>query len=75
MIDILQWRSSIGSWYCQNIKGTKNCIALGWVKLLWYRDQEIDNLPFFLVFLLLLLIMSGDVELNPGPKTGILDIL
>ena len=71
MIDILQWRSSIGSWYCQNVKGTSNCTAPGWVEPVWFRDQEVDNLTFFLVFLLLLLILSGDVELNPGPKKGI----
>ena len=70
MIDIFQWTSSIGSWYCQNVKETSNCTALVWVQSLWYRGQEVDNLPFFLVFLLLLLIISGDVELNPGPKAG-----
>ena len=70
MIDIFQLRSSVGSWYWQNIKLTTNCTTLERVESLWFRDQEADNLTFFLVFLLLLLTMSGDVELNPGPKAG-----
>ena len=72
MVDIAQWRASIGSWYRQNIKGTANCIAPGWIESLWLGDDRSSNLAFFLVFLLFLLIMFGDVELNLGPKTGIL---
>ena len=78
MIDISQWRVSIGLWYCHQIpystiKGTTTDIP-GWVESLWSGgsgDVSGDNLTFSLVlFLLLLLILPGDIELNPEPKTG-----
>ena len=75
MIDTAQWRVSIGLWYCHQIpcttkKGTTTDI-LGWVESLLSGDESGGNLTFSLVlFLLLLLILSGDIELNPGPRTG-----
>ena len=78
MIDITQWRVGIGLWYCHQIpyiteKGTTTNISQ-WVESLWSegsRDGGSGNLTFSLVFFLLfLLILSGDIELNPGPKTG-----
>ena len=79
MIDTGQWRVSIGLWYCHQItyttkKGTTTNIS-GWVESIrsgGSKDKSGGNLTFSLVlFLLLLLILSGDIELNPGPKTGI----
>ena len=67
-IDISQWRVSIGLWYCHQIpyttkKGTTTDIS-GWVESLWSGDEGGGNLTFSLVlFLLLLLILSGDIEL------------
>ena len=78
MIDTSQWRASIGLWYCHQIsyttkKGTTTDFSR-WVESLLSggsRNEGCGNLTFFLVlFLLLLLILSGDIELNPGPKTG-----
>ena len=80
MIDISQWRANIGLWHCYRIPAATNkSLPHGttvdtWVESLWPRESGNDgddNLTFSLVlFFLLLLILSGDVELNPGPKTG-----
>ena len=77
MIDINQWRVSIGLWYCHQIpyttkKGITSDI-LGCVESLLLSggsgDEGGGNL-ISLVLFCLLLILSGDIELNPGPKTG-----
>ena len=79
MIDTSQWRSSIGLWCCHHMpyttkKGIFTTNISGWVESLWsggLGDEGGSNLIFSLVlFLLLLLTLSGDIELNPGPKTG-----
>ena len=74
MIDISQWRASIGLWYCHQIPYTK---AKGQPsqeitsESSWSKKSNDNNLTFSLVLaFLLLLILSGDIELNPGPKTG-----
>ena len=80
MIDICQWRSCIGSWYYHQISYHTHCTKKspssdvttdnsrinGVTRVRWIR-----GLTFSLVCgLLLLLILSGDIELNPGPITG-----
>ena len=77
MINISQWRASIGLWYCRQIPhATKSHSDSSLFKeLLWSGEGSVNegggNMTFSLVVLfLLLLILSGDVELNPGPKTG-----
>ena len=76
MIDISQWRANIGLWACCHIsccthsKKTANTETRIWIDGLT-MVRKIKDLTFSLgAFLLLLLILSGDVELNPGPKTG-----
>ena len=75
MIDICQWRVSIGLWYCHQIsyttkKGTTTDISQ-WVESGRLGDEDGSILTFSLVlFLLLSLILSGDIEFNPRPKTG-----
>ena len=75
MIDIIQWRTMIGLWYCHLIpkKTPSTTDNSEWVKSLLMLITEGcgDSLVFSLIlFLVLLLILSGDVELNPGPITG-----
>ena len=75
MIEICQWRASIGLWACHQISystcakispNADNSTIDGLTTI-----RRIKDLTFTLgLFLLLLLILSGDVELNPGPKTG-----
>ena len=76
MIDVSQWRINIGLWHCCHIpcnatRGAVNCAPV-WVKsLLCSENRSATKLVISLVlFLLVLLILSGDVELNPGPLTG-----
>ena len=76
MIDVTQWRVSIGLWACHQIScstrskeipNTESSSRIDGVTII----RKIKDLTFSLgVFLSLLLILSGDVELNPGPKTG-----
>lgn len=70
MIDINQWRARIGLWYScrlpsKHATGSKLIESLGVV-----GGENGGNNIFVFVFLVLLLILSGDIELNPGPKTG-----
>ena len=76
MIDITQWRVRIGLWVCHAISysthsketpNTESSSRIDGVTMI----RKIKDLTFSLgVILSLLLILSGDVELNPGPKTG-----
>ena len=77
MIDISQWRVSIGSWVCHqksySSADTKdsppidNNIGIDGNTVI----RKIRDVTFLLgLFFLLLLILSGDIELNPGPRTG-----
>ena len=76
MIDITQWRVSVGLWACHQISSsthskeipdTESSSRINGVTII----RKIKDLSFSLgIFLLILLILSGDVELNPGPKSG-----
>ena len=77
MIDIGQWRVCIGLWACHRIshstysKETSSIDNSGSIIDGITVVRRVRDLTFSLgLFLLLLLILSGDVELNPGPKTG-----
>ena len=72
MIDICQWRVSIGLWYSHQlsystIRNTNS--TNGTVHSQSVVESGKSTFPA-VVFVLLLLILSGDIELNPGPKTG-----
>ena len=65
MIDLLQWRVSIGVWNC------RNCFLLCNLRINPRRKWMLEKLITLIstVLFLILLILAGDVELNPGPRT------
>ena len=72
MIDICQWRVSIGLWYSHQVSYStiRNTNSTnGTVHSQSVVESGKSTFPA-VVFVLLLLILSGDIELNPGPKTG-----
>ena len=78
MIDVSQWRATIGLWACHQIsyssgpnKDISSTDSSGSSINGFTVVRRIRDLTFSLaLFFLLLIIISGDVELNPGPKTG-----
>ena len=76
MIDVTQWRVCIGLWACHQIscsthsKETPNTESSSRIDEATIIRNIKDLTSSLGVFLTLLLILSGDVELNPGPKTG-----
>ena len=81
MIDVSQWRASIGLWTCRQMSYNTHCKETSNTESSNKIDgvtiiRKIKDLTLSLgVFLSLLLILSGDVELNPGPETGNLTII
>ena len=74
MIDISQWRARIGLWYCRknSLWGTSTDTTPVLSGEGFPRNRAGGhNVMSSLVLFFLLLILSGDIELNPGPKTGI----
>ena len=72
MIDICQWRVSIGLWYSHQVSYStiRNTNSTnGTVHSQSVVESGKSTFPA-VVFVFLLLILSGDIELNPGPKTG-----
>ena len=79
MIDLIQWRVTIGTWHCssQKRKGSKKKYDHGEVSHLvdeWWIGslrllQAILTVVVILSYSLLmtLLLLCGDVEINPGP--------
>ena len=76
MIDISQWRAAIGGW---------NCCKTGISTEVGSSERRSDRAGLLLVlgsslvlgallklFLCFLILLSGDVELNPGPTESML---
>ena len=82
MIDVCQWRSSIGLWCCHQISYNKRCRndtslaetggAARRPEFLTEQSgcKNLLSALCLLLFFSFLLILSGDIESNPGPKTG-----
>ena len=80
MIDLCQWRARIGSWNCSRGHWTQFSPCTGNTYFGTGRASAGDTahhekgprLVWSIFCLLILLFISGDVELNPGPTlTGI----
>ena len=84
MIDLMQWKATIGSWYCSSVTGnhkkklSKRTPEHGkvlhsmdewWIASLKLLLQvEAVILSYSIVMkLMILLLLCGDVESNPGP--------
>ena len=83
MIDLIQWRATIGTWYCSSVMGSHKRkrskrrldhgevshlvdeVWIGSLRLLQAILTVAVILSYSLVMILLLL--CGDVEINPGP--------
>ena len=60
-IFIEQWRAKIGTFQGRfkiNFNNKKCC----------FKDTDFEKKIYLLIFMTLLIITHGDVELNPGPK-------
>ena len=86
MIDLMQWRASIGTWHCvtcSHKRRRSNRVLhrgeelhsagewwIGSLRLLGVVLTETVKLSYsFVIKLILLLLLCGDVETNPGPIT------
>ena len=79
MIDISQWRAAIGGWNCSKMSvstevggsGERHTDRAG---LLLVLGSCLVLGALFRLFLCSLILLSGDVELNPGPTKSMLYI-
>ena len=63
MIDLCQWRVTVGLWNCCQVLSKLRgpiCVPV-------QRSNELRLTLSLVVFFSLIIILSGDVELNPGP--------
>ena len=79
MIDLCQWRARIGSWNCSHqwtqpsactnffINTGSNYCGTGIASAGDTAQEKGPRLVLSIFCLLILLFISGDVELNPGP--------
>ena len=72
MIDVSQWRASIGLWNgtsCQYCSSSSNSKGFGGLVYSSCGSLLLTG-GIMIILVSLLLILSGDVELNPGPGNG-----
>ena len=68
MIDVCQWRASIGVWFCHQIICARGSVKAK--KRSTTSSVQNHKTIAVAISLFLLLALSGDVEPNPGPKSG-----
>ena len=68
MIGLIQWRARIGSWNGVSAATRSRLISVptSSSQLTW----SVNSSVIIRVIVLLLLLTCGDIELNPGPRTG-----
>ena len=83
MIDLIQWRVTIGTWYCSSAMGShkrkrskrridhgevSHSVEEWWIGSLRLL-QAILTIAVILSYslMMILLLLCGDVEINPGP--------
>ena len=83
MIDLIQWRVTIGTWYCSSVisshkkKRSKRKLDHGEMSLSvnewWIGSLRLlqailtEAVIFSYSLVIVLLLLCGDVEINPGP--------
>ena len=74
MIDVAQWRASIGTW--PNRGPNKSCRGFKLPSRQLFNNDVFTaklllvNSSFIIIVLSVLLLVCGDIEANPGPLTG-----
>ena len=68
MIGLIQWRARIGSWngVSPATRSRPTSFPTSSNQLTW----SVNSSVIIRVIVLLLLLTCGDIELNPGPRTG-----
>ena len=83
MIDLIQWRATIGTWYCSSVMGShkrkrskrrvdhgevSHSVDEWWIGSLRLLQAILTVAVIFSYSLMMmLLLLCGDVEINPGP--------
>ena len=73
MIGLCQWRARIGSWNCchcsqsRDFIGSSTSSRAGFNNKTSSTQEKTPSLTLSIFCLAILLFISGDVELNPGP--------
>lgn len=71
MIDVCQWRATIGHWSCHNVHSSSSYSNQCCSSTFQWSWRIVPNLTFTFTLpvsiLFLLRLLSGDIELNPGP--------
>ncbi len=70
MIDVAQWRASVGSWQSHRVSVKASTEKTSSVRDTSISVRCVGGLTSVIALFFILLLVSGDIEVNPGPKTG-----